>query len=70
MLDIAESKNELARLEDEVLDLLGEAKGDILEDEHVIDTLAKTRETSMRTRTGWLVFLLTWFFVQKFPRAC
>lgn len=48
IVDIAESKNELARLEDEILDLLSEAKGDILEDEHVIDTLSKTRETSQR----------------------
>ena len=46
VLSIATDQSELSKLEDEILGLLANASGNILEDEKLINTLQKSKETS------------------------
>jgi dynein heavy chain, axonemal len=46
ILEDAENKKQLKKIEDEILALLAAAEGNILEDETLIDTLSKSKVTS------------------------
>ena len=47
MLEDADSKAQLKSIEDTILRLLKEAKGNILDDEVLINTLAESKKTSV-----------------------